>query len=75
MTDISPTTDVSKTTLSEGDIVRLNSGGPKMTVLQTKSGDTVKCQWFDRNGKIHTEDFTIKTVSIFIPRVYTEEEA
>lgn len=66
--------DTSKQTLSEGAVVRLNSGGPKMTVLQTKSGDTVKCQWFDRNGKIHTEDFAINTISVFVPRVYSDEE-
>lgn len=63
-----------KTELGEGDVVRLNSGGPKMTVLQTKSGDTVNCQWFDRNGKIHTQDFSIKMISVFVPRVYSEED-
>ena len=63
------------TDFSEGDVVRLNSGGPKMTVLQTKSGEQIKCQWFDRNGKIQTGDFDVIMVSQFIKREYTAPEA
>jgi len=33
---------------SVGDIVKLKSGGPNMTVLQVRDGDSViiTCQWF-----------------------------
>ena len=42
-----------------GDVVRLKSGGPRMTVVKTAneqgSGDTVAvCAWFDMNGQIQT---------------------
>jgi len=54
--------------LEPGNIVRLKSGGPKMTVLE---GDNTKgkvtCQWFDRNGKLHKNDFTTALLDIFIP--------
>jgi uncharacterized protein YodC (DUF2158 family) len=30
-----------------GDVVRLKSGGPSMTVLYLKDGDKVKITWFD----------------------------
>ena len=30
----------------EGDVVRLKSGGPKMTVNSKGGGDTLHCSWF-----------------------------
>ena len=36
---------------TKGAIVRLNSGGPKMTALSDAVADKILCQWFDRNGK------------------------
>ncbi len=53
------------TNFTKGEIVRLNSGGPKMTVLATK-GNKITCQWFDRNGKMHKSDFDSEMVSQFI---------
>jgi len=40
-----------------GDIVRLRSGGPKMTVC-VMEGDRIGCEWFDEKGehKIRTFD-------------------
>ena len=45
------------TNLMEGDVVQLNSGGPKMTVdgLQDEAGRLqAKCSWF--NGAIRMSD-------------------
>jgi len=54
---------------SSGDVVRLKSGGPKMTVLEsTDTQDTVDCQWFDRNGKLQQSSFQPQMIEIFIPR-------
>jgi len=36
--------------LKIGDVVQLNSGGPKMTVAGLQS-DTVRCVWFSPDGK------------------------
>jgi uncharacterized protein YodC (DUF2158 family) len=39
-----------------GDVVRLASGGPKMTVGETHGqkvpGDAVQCKWFDGNHEL-----------------------
>jgi uncharacterized protein YodC (DUF2158 family) len=38
--------------LKPGDIVRVKSGGPKMTVIEILEGHGVNCIWFtdDHNG-------------------------
>ena len=66
-------------TFTSGDIVRLKSGGPKMTVLgldrNTPDNDTpdndkavFACKWFDRNGKLHTDAFAAPMIEAFIAR-------
>lgn len=49
----------------KGTVVRLNSGGPKMTALSDAKDGKVSCQWFDRNGKMHKADFEIEALSEF----------
>ena len=44
--------------LRSGDLVRLRSGGPLMTVDGVK-GDQVDCYWSDANGQINAESFPI----------------
>jgi uncharacterized protein YodC (DUF2158 family) len=34
-----------------GDVVQLNSGGPKMTVEAVQSDGTLRCVWFHEDGK------------------------
>ena len=55
------------TTYTHGDIVRLKSGGPKMTVQDAK-GEAVTCKWFDRNGKLHSDGFPASLLEAFIAR-------
>lgn len=33
--------------MNTGDLVKLNSGGPVMSVQEIKDGGRVKCQWMD----------------------------
>ena len=40
----------------QGDLVRLKSSGPDMTVLGV-SDKGVQCRWFDKSGKLHNEMF------------------
>lgn len=47
---------MSKETIKLGDVVKLKSGGPAMTVLSIiHSGLTTKCTWFDKDGSVKTE--------------------
>jgi uncharacterized protein YodC (DUF2158 family) len=32
--------------INTGDVVRLKSGGPSMTVSESEAGSSVKCAWF-----------------------------
>lgn len=32
-----------------GEVVRLKSGGPQMTIVRQMSAETVACQWFVEN--------------------------
>lgn len=56
--------------LHVGDVVRLKSGGPKMTVMAhpikiahggNDSSRTI-CQWFDENGKKSQGTFLVETL-------------
>ncbi len=44
---------------SVGDVVRLKSGGPNMTIIETEkiSEQYVTCQWFDGDNKPQKENF------------------
>ena len=44
--------------LQVGIVVSLKSGGPSMTVSETKlDSEEVKCVWFDHGGIIHEYQF------------------
>jgi uncharacterized protein YodC (DUF2158 family) len=43
--------------LREGDVVRLNSGGPLMTILGYDEEKGVRCKWFDNEGRIQEDWF------------------
>jgi uncharacterized protein YodC (DUF2158 family) len=40
-----------------GDVVRLKSGGPKMTVVEATGDGWVTCVWFNPDGKKDTGTF------------------
>ena len=50
--------------LRGGDLVRLRSGGPLMTVEGIK-GDQVDCYWTDGNDQINAESFPIDVLRKF----------
>ncbi|MFC3355518.1 YodC family protein [Sphingobacterium zeae] len=59
---------------SKGDVVRLKSGGPKMTIegyeivmgwdFTSESDDTVVCKWFDLNEVLQVQKFNHETLEI-----------
>jgi len=54
-----------------GQIVRLKSGGPKMTIKgsdKDAGSGTWACQWFDRNGKIQSDTFPEDMLDIFVKK-------
>jgi len=57
-----------------GQIVRLKSGGPKMTVKSADGKATWACQWFDRNGKLHNDSFQEDMLDIFVKKTYASFE-
>lgn len=46
-----------------GDVVRLKSGGPKLTVQSDVEVGTVACAWFD-NGDIKTTRLKVDSLKI-----------
>ncbi len=40
----------------EGDVVKLKSGGPEMTVSKIKEDD-LRCKWFNEKGELKTKYF------------------
>jgi uncharacterized protein YodC (DUF2158 family) len=49
--------------LRSGNLVRLRSGGPLMTVKGIK-GDHVDCFWTDPNGQINADSFPIDVLQM-----------
>lgn len=43
-----------------------------MTVLEAENEFALGCQWFDRNGKLHTESFPTSMLNLFTPRPVEE---
>lgn len=50
-----------------GDVVRLKSGGPKMTITALDETEAT-CAWFNRNGRNQSDDFPLATIEMFVPR-------
>ena len=50
-----------------GDVVRLKSGGPLMTVQQATYADNIMCTWFDENNKRLSEGFHPRTLQNVAP--------
>lgn len=50
--------------LEVGDVVQLNHGGPKMTVVYTELSDDnlVRVKWFDDKDEIHSTELPIKAL-------------
>jgi len=49
--------------LHNGDLVRVRSGGPLMTVTAVQ-GDQVNCSWTEWNGDLKSESFPIAVLSL-----------
>lgn len=60
---------MAENTFKKGDVVRLNSGGPAMTVTgigkTASSGvESVWVSWFDESGKPHNGVYPVETVDL-----------
>lgn len=55
---------MSESNFEVGDVVRLKSGGPLMTVQQAKYADNVMCTWFGENNKRLSEGFHPRTLKL-----------
>lgn len=47
-----------------GDCVRLNSGGPLMTVVNFYNSETVNCQWFDDKDQLQSKHIIESALSL-----------
>jgi uncharacterized protein YodC (DUF2158 family) len=53
--------------LKKGDVVRLKSGGPKMTVGMTGGATaegSIECVWYDVVGKLNRDWFHAETLDV-----------
>ena len=55
-----------------GDVVRLKSGGPLMTVQQATYADNIMCTWFGENNKRMTEGFHPRTLQSVGPEAIND---
>ena len=57
-----------------GDVVRLKSGSPKMTVKGADgsgpNGSIWAVEWIDRNGKLQSNSFDADMLDLFVPKPY-----
>jgi len=58
---------MSEATLTVGDVVRLKSGGPLMTVQQATYADNIMCTWFGENNKREVAPFHPRTLTLIGP--------
>lgn len=45
-----------------GDVVKLKSGGPQMTVSETNDAEMLECTWFDSSNELKTAFFKAEVV-------------
>jgi len=57
------------TDFKTGDVVRLKSGSPKMTV-KGADGSAWAVEWIDRNGKLQSNSFDADMLDLFVPKAY-----
>jgi uncharacterized protein YodC (DUF2158 family) len=48
--------------INVGDVVKLKSGGPKMTVEKIDTELYAVCWWFDKNEEAKTSKFCLETL-------------
>lgn len=60
----------SKSQYATGTVVRLKSGGPKMTVRREMNGDEglLNCQWF-KGDKLEFDNFPFDSLELVKPEV------
>ena len=46
-----------------GDVVRLNSGGPQMTVIHLGGNGDLTVAWFDQDDHFHVHSLPVEAVS------------
>jgi uncharacterized protein YodC (DUF2158 family) len=58
--------------LHSGDLVRVRSGGPLMTVTAVQ-GDQVNCTWTDWDGQLKSESFPIAALGVPVTTIPPED--
>lgn len=49
-----------------GDVVKLKSGGPKMTVAKIDNDGSVDCEWFDEKNIPQVRAFTATSLEPYV---------
>lgn len=57
-----------------GDLVRLKSGGPLMTVIENDPNQGIRCCWFDKNEEIKAQAFANGLLNIESPASGTSKK-
>ena len=48
-----------------GTIVKLQSGGPRMTVVETLPNGEINCEWFDEKNDVQRRSFAATSLKPF----------
>lgn len=65
---------MSQSELKPGDVVRLKSGGPSMTVRSVTNNGNLRCAWFIEYAHYCFEEFTVASLILDPDYVPNQQE-
>ncbi len=54
-----------------GDVVKLNSGSPTMTIVDIQQDGTCECKWISKSDEVKTEIFVAEALRAYKPAKFS----